>query len=66
VADIDEGESESRRGGGWRRLAEARKNKDEDSVNDKLTAMVATIEQLMATPREITEHLGQFSCPIKL
>jgi hypothetical protein len=32
-----------------------RKRKAEDSVNDKLTAMTATIEQLMAAQKEIAE-----------
>jgi hypothetical protein len=33
----------------------ARKRKAEDSVNDKLTVIAATIEQLMATQREMAE-----------
>jgi hypothetical protein len=40
--------------------ARARKRKAEDSVNDKLTAMAATIEQLMAIQREMAESQKAF------
>jgi hypothetical protein len=38
----------------------ARKRKAEDSVNDKLTAMAVTIEQLIAAQKEMAESQGAF------